>query len=76
LKPDIRLRSHFFSAEEKIRPEENTLLEGCFSEAEIKEVVFSSYAHGVSGSDGLSFMFCQCFSETVKYDLINLFEDW
>jgi hypothetical protein len=65
-----------FIEEEKIRPEENTLLDGCFSQAEIKEVFFSSYAHGVSGPDGLSFMFYQCLWETLKYDLINLFEDW
>jgi hypothetical protein len=66
----------FFSAEEKIREDENIMLESRFSEEEIKEVVFSSYADGAPGPDGLSFMFYQCFWDIVKYDLINLFEDW
>jgi hypothetical protein len=60
-RPNIRLKPNFFSDDEKIRPEENTLLEGSFSEAKIKEAVFSSYAEGGPGPDGLSFMFYQCF---------------
>jgi hypothetical protein len=75
-RPNIRLKPDFFSDDEKIRPEENTLLEGNFSEAEIKEAVFSSYAEGAPGPDGLSFMFYQCFWEVIKDDLISLFEDW
>jgi hypothetical protein len=72
-RPNIRLKPDFFSHDEKIRPEENTLLEGSFSEAEIKDVVFSSYAEGAPGPDGLSFMFYQCFWEVIKDDLISLF---
>jgi hypothetical protein len=51
------------------------LLEGSFSKVKIKEVVFSSYAEGAPGPNGLSFMFYQCFWEVIKDDLINLFED-
>jgi hypothetical protein len=72
-RPNIILKSNFFSDDEKITPEENTLLESSFSEAEIKEVVFSSYADGAPGPDGLSFMFYQCFWEVIKDDLISLF---
>jgi hypothetical protein len=38
--------------------------------------VVGSYADGAPGHDGLSFMFYQCFWDIIKYDLINLFEDW
>jgi hypothetical protein len=62
LKPD------FFSDDEQIGPEENILLESKFFEEEIKEAVFSSYADGALGPDGLSFMFYQCFWEIIKYD--------
>jgi hypothetical protein len=75
-RPDIRLKPDFFSEEEKVRVDENNMLESRFSEEEIKEAVFSSYADGAPGPDGLSFMFYQCFWDIVKFDLINLFEDW
>jgi hypothetical protein len=75
-RPGIRLKPDFFSNEEKIRPEENILLESKFSEVEIKEAIFSSYADGATSPDGLSFMFYQCFWDIIKYDLISLFEDW
>jgi hypothetical protein len=52
------------------------MLESRFSKDEIREAVFSSYADGAPGPDGLSFMFYQCFWEVVKNDLITLFEDW
>jgi hypothetical protein len=52
------------------------MLESRFSEEEIKEAVFSSYADGAPGRDGLSFMYYQCFLDIVKYNLISLFEDW
>jgi hypothetical protein len=51
------MRPDFFSNEERIRLEENVPLESNFSWEEIKEVVFSSYADGAPGPDGLSFMF-------------------
>jgi hypothetical protein len=75
-RPDIRLKPDFFLEEEKIRAKENIMLESRFSEEEIKEAIFSSYANGAPGPDGLSFMFYQCLWDIVKYDLISLFEDW
>jgi hypothetical protein len=73
---EIRLKPDFSSNDEKIRPDENTLLEGMFSEEEIREAMFSSYADGAPGPDGLSFMFYLCFWDVIKDDLISLFEDW
>jgi hypothetical protein len=56
---NIRLKSNFFSEEEKVKVDENEneMLSKSFSEEEIREAVFSSYADGAPGPDGLSFMF-------------------
>lgn len=40
---------------------ENEWLEAPFSEFEVKDVVFSSYAKGAPGPDGFSFLFYQVF---------------
>jgi hypothetical protein len=37
-----------------------------FFEEEIKEAIFSSYAEGAPGPDGLSFLFYQKFWEVIK----------
>jgi hypothetical protein len=58
---DIRLMDDFFSSEEKVTLQENVELEKEFSEEEIKEAVFGSYAEGAPGPDGLSFLFFQSF---------------
>jgi hypothetical protein len=47
-----------------------------FSEKEIKEAVFSSYAEGAPRPDGLSFMFYQKFWDIIKDDLVALFDDF
>jgi hypothetical protein len=52
--------------EEKVRLDENELLSRGFSEEEIREDVFSSYADSAPGPDGLSFMFYRTFWETVR----------
>jgi hypothetical protein len=65
-RPDIRLKPDFFSEEEKVKVDENEILSRSFSEEEIREAVFSSYADGALGRDGLSFMFYQTFYEVVK----------
>ena len=52
--------------------EDNRFLEAPFSEEEIKEAVFGSYAKGAPGPDGFPFLFYQIFWDTVKDDLINL----
>jgi hypothetical protein len=65
-RPDIRLKTDFFSAEEKIREGENIMLESRFSEEEIKEAVFNSYADGAPGPDGLSFILLEIHKEFCK----------
>ena len=46
--------------------EENESLLAHFLEAEIKEAVFSCYAEGARGPDGLPFLFYQKFWNLVK----------
>jgi hypothetical protein len=75
-RPDIRLDSNFFSEEEKVTRDENDRLDCRFTEEEIKEAVFGSYADGALGPDGLSFVFYQSFWDLVKMDLLEMFDDW
>jgi hypothetical protein len=75
-RPDIRLDQNFFANEEKVTREENDSLDCRFSLEEIREAVFGSYADGAPGPDGLSFMFYQNFWDIVKFDLLEMFDDW
>jgi hypothetical protein len=70
-RPNIRLKSDFFCSED-----ENDMLSRSFLEEEIREVVVSSYANGLPGPDGLSFMFYQSFWDVVKTDLVEMFHAW
>jgi hypothetical protein len=54
---------------------ENADIEAPFSEEEVQEAVFSSYADGALGPDGLPFLFYHKFWEVIKRDLMNMFED-
>jgi hypothetical protein len=59
-----------------VSEEENDLLDQPFSEDEIKEAIFGSYAEGAPGPDGFPFLFYQKFWELIKGDLTNLFRDF
>jgi hypothetical protein len=61
----VRLGSSFWEDVDKVTPEENSSLTASFTEAEIKEVVFSCYAEGTPRPDGLSFLFYQKFCLTL-----------
>jgi hypothetical protein len=56
-RPDIRLQENFFSDDEKVYVEENIMLGSAFTEEEVREAVFGSYADGAPGPNDLSFMF-------------------
>jgi hypothetical protein len=43
---DISLREDFWGENEKVSPEKNSMLEAPFTEEEIKEALFGSYAEG------------------------------
>jgi hypothetical protein len=74
--PNLNIDGNFFSEGEKVRAEETELLQGRFTEEEIKKAVVESYSNGASCPDGLSFMLYQKFWELVKDDLLAMFEDF
>ena len=69
----LSLGENFWSAEEILKEEERGFLEASFSERDVKDAVFGSYAEGAPGPGGLPFLFYQVFWEVVKEDLLNLF---
>jgi hypothetical protein len=75
-RPDISLDQDFFSLDEKVTREENDSLDCRFTLEEIREAVFGSYADGAPGPDGLSFMFYQKNWDIIKFDLLEMFDDW
>ena len=58
---NVKLGSDFWEDDELVTREENGILEGPFSEEEVKEAVFGSYAEGAPRPDGFSFLFYQTF---------------
>ena len=57
----VNLGQDFWEVDEKVTALENELLEAPFTENEVREAVFSSYAEGAPGPDGFSFLFYQVF---------------
>jgi hypothetical protein len=70
------LSHDFWDSVDMVSEEENLLLTAPFSEAEIKTAVFSCYAEGAPGPDGLSFIFYHKFWDLIKGDLVALFDDF
>jgi hypothetical protein len=68
---NISLGDDFWEENEKVTSVENELLTAPFTE-EVRVALFSSYADGAPGPDGLPFLFYQVFWDTVKADLLNL----
>jgi hypothetical protein len=54
---DISLSDDFWNPSEMVTDAHNIKLDKEFSEKEIKEAVFGSYAEGAPGPDGFSFLF-------------------
>ena len=55
---------------------QNNALTAPFTELEIKDAVFSCYADGAPGPDGISFLFYHKFWDVLKKDLVNMFNDF
>jgi hypothetical protein len=47
-----------------------------FSEKEVKDAIFGSYAEGAPGPDGFSFLFYQHFWELIRVDFMAMVRDW
>lgn len=75
-KHNITLGPSFWKEEDLVTQEENDMLQKNFTEDEIKEAIFGSYAHGAPGPDGLSFLFYQTFWEVIKTDFMALVWDF
>jgi hypothetical protein len=72
----ISLRPDLWGSEDLVTQEENDFLSAPFSEKEVKEAIFSSYAEGAPGPDGLPFFFYQKFWYILKNDLLSMFEEF
>lgn len=72
----VCLYQSFWGSDDMVTSEENDWLTKPFSEEEVKEAVFSCYSEGAPGPDGVSFIFYQKFWDTVKGDLIAMFNDF
>lgn len=72
----VILGDNFWNNEDKVTSEENEMLMAPFSKPEIKSAIFSCYAEGAPGPDGLPFLFYQKLWDLVKKDLVDMFEDF
>jgi hypothetical protein len=70
------LGNDFWDPEDIVKEGGNSILEGPFSENEIKKAIFSCYAEGSPGPNGLSFLFYHKFWEIVKGDIVRLFDEF
>jgi hypothetical protein len=75
-KSPVSLGQDFWRHEDLVSNSENELLTAPFFVGEIKEVVWSCYADGAPGPDGLSFMFYHKFWDLIKIDLVDMFNDF
>lgn len=72
----LSLDDNFWEETDKVTITENELLSAPFSEEEIREAIFSCYAEGAPGPDGLPFLFYQKFWDLVKTDIVSMFQDF
>jgi hypothetical protein len=67
---------HFWDPDDILTAEENASLEKPFSEEEIKQAVFESYASGAPCPDSLSFLFYQKYWDLIKNVFLALVRDF
>lgn len=72
----VSLGADFWADSDMVREDDNSGLEGPFSEEEIKEAIFSCYPEGAPSPDGLPFLFYQKFWHLVGKDIVALFRDF
>jgi hypothetical protein len=72
----VYLAEGFWGQGERVTQEENDLLSAPFFQEEIKTTIFSCYAEGAPGPDGIPFLFYQKFWDVVKKDIVALFLDF
>jgi hypothetical protein len=75
-KISIDLAMDFWLENEKVTDEQNLMLDADFTEQEVNDAVFGSYAEGAPGPDGFSFLFYQYFWDLVKHDLMLMISYW
>jgi hypothetical protein len=75
--------SNLFSLDENLKDDipqvsdiENEIISGAFSEVEIKEAIFQMEKNKAPGPDGFPAEFYQYFWETIKMDIIALFNEF
>ena len=68
----VRLKDDFWDEDDLVTVDENEALQVPFTEDEVRNAVFSSYAEGAPGPDGLPFLFYQTLWDTIKGDFMNL----
>ncbi|KAK1649992.1 hypothetical protein QYE76_067797 [Lolium multiflorum] len=71
-----RKRDGFWDPEDMVSQEHNDMLNADFSEKEVKDAIFGSYAEGAPGPDGFSFLFYQHFWELIRADFMAMVKDW
>jgi hypothetical protein len=62
---DVDIVDDFWDPEDMVSQNHNEMLDAPFSEKEVKEAIFGSYAEGAPGPDGFSFLFYQHFWELI-----------
>jgi hypothetical protein len=62
-KLDISLVDDFWHESEKVTDAHNNMLDADFTEQEVKDAIFGSYAEGAPSPDGFPFLFYQHFKE-------------
>jgi hypothetical protein len=73
---DIDMMGDVWDPEDMVSQEHNDMLNAAFSEKEVKEAIFGSYAEGAPGPDGFSFLFYQHFWELIRADFMVMLKDW
>jgi hypothetical protein len=73
---DIDISDEFWDPGDLVSQDHNNMLNANFSEKEVKEAIFGSYAEGAPGPNGFSFHFYQHFWELIRPYFMAMVKDW